>query len=517
MHLLPTTRALINSLAPAVKQVKVAVMAFFSALLFCAITLHAQVKYLSLQQQQQDFDIFKTGLNEGHAGLYYYIDKNTFVGKCDSIARTFKQQEKPENFYLKLRFLISCLHHGHTRINLPTQGWVNYKMGVLDSTRLYLPFQLLILNNKLVIKEDCSREQLLPRYTVIKSINNIKAEDLIHNMLPYMPADGINETFKLYTLYNYFNFHYLFNLFYPVSKGVKIEIAGNNTHYYIELLKPRTIDSIYIAKNKCSISQYSSQLGYKAGTSPKTAYLRVGSFYKGLIEQFGQQYSTYIDSVFADVRANKTQNLVLDLRNNAGGGEGYDNILLAYLINNTVAAKPFVTVAGKQFTTNKYAVNLNDDVKGYIDNPGEFLRDDSTLLIKDKYVDMMTEGVIGQPVNQFTGRIIVLMNGGSFSAANTVIGALYYNRQATGRQVTFIGEENGGDIYSKSGCAGQGYTIKLPNSAIEVDMPFLCFGKLDKHYPRKRLPDFTVYDSVKSLQEGKDAVLNFAADYIKTH
>lgn len=58
---------------------------------------------------------------------------------------------------------------------------------------------------------------------------------------------------------------------------------------------------------------------------------------------------------------------------------------------------------------------------------------------------------------------------------------------------------------------------KLPNSAIEVDMPFLCFGKLDKHYPRKRLPDFTVYDSVKSLQEGKYAVLNFAADYIKTH
>jgi len=204
---------------------------FFSLLALTIISkVIAQSSPLTVKRQNVDFTIFKGGLLEGHSGLYYFIDKVSFGKKCDSIQKTFYEGASIENYYLKLRYLVTLLNHGHTRISLPTNGNINYKMAVLDSTKLYLPFEFIIVNKQLIIKEDCSKEQLFPKYSIVKSINGSSTKTLINKMLQYIPADGINQTFKYYNLYNYFYLHYLFNLFYPDKKGVKIELENNNTH-----------------------------------------------------------------------------------------------------------------------------------------------------------------------------------------------------------------------------------------------------------------------------------------------
>lgn len=468
--------------------------------------LAAQSSTLTVKQQNEDFAIFKGGLQEGHSGLYYFISKAAFDKKCDSIQNTFYENSSIENYYLKLRCLITSLNHGHTRISLPTIGNVNYKMAVLDSTKLYLPFEFIIVNKQLIIKEDCSKEQLFPKYSVVKSINNVSAKTLLNRMLQYIPADGINKTFKYYNLYNYFYFQYLFNLFYPEKKGVKIEVENNNTHYYIELLKAREIEKNYFAKNKKSISQYNKQLEYKSNLSNQTAYLKVGSFYKGLIEQFGQKYEPFLDSVFADIKSKNLQNLIIDLRDNEGGGDGYDFLLLSYLVNIPIISEN-VTTSGRQFNFTKYTVNLSDEVKAYIENPNEFLQNDTSLILKDQYT-----GQINFPTakNYFQGKVIILTNGGTFSASTNFIKRLYNFRQTSKNKILFIGEENGGDIYANTECAGQGYKIKLPNSFIEIDMPALCTGQLKKDYPKKRLPDYEVFDKITDLKNNKDNVLDFA-------
>lgn len=485
-------------------------------LLFCFVffsvhfNIAGQSSKLTFKQQLEDFTIFKGGLKEGHSGLYYYIEQSKLEKICDSIQNTFKDGDRIENYYLKLRFIISSLKHGHTRVSLPSNGNINYKMAVLDSTKKYLPFEFIIVNNNLIIKQDCSKEQLIPNFSIVKSINNINSRDLINKMLPFIPADGINQTFKYYSLYNYFQFHYLFNLFYPDKNGIKIELFNNKTHYYIELQTPKTIDSIYFANNKRGISEYDKQLEYKANLSNQYVYLKIGSFYKGLIENFGQKYESFLDSAFNDIKNKKIQNLVLDLRNNEGGGDGYDNILLSYLKGKMVKEKTVIKVPSRDFKYKNYTIDLTNDIKNFIDNPSEFLRNDSSLYIKGKYVEMMTEGIINSPIAEYDGNIFVLINGGSFSATNAVISQLYMLRNNSNRKVLFIGEENGGDIYSNSGCAGQGYIIMLPNSSIRIDMPFLCFGELKKEYPKKRLPDFEIYDKVTDLKARKDKALEFA-------
>lgn len=166
-----------------------------------------------------------------------------------------------------------------------------------------------------------------------------------------------------------------------------------------------------------------------------------------------------------------------DLRNNEGSGDGDPEFLFARICEkeSTTNHKGFDNVAGKTFTTAKYAVDLRDDLKAFIDNPKAFLRDDTSLILKPEYIER--DGKILTPANNvFKGPLYVLINGGTFSAANGMVLYLYNYRQATNRPIYFIGEENGGDIYTNVQCAGVGYPFKLPNSGIRVDVPFLCGG-----------------------------------------
>jgi hypothetical protein len=470
------------------------------------VNVYGQASTLTLKQQNDDFAIFKDGLKEGHSGLYYFVSESTFKKNCDSIQTTFKDGLSIEDYYLKLRYLITSLNHGHTRIALPTTGNLNYRMAVLDTTKLYLPFEFLIINKQLLIKEDCSNEQLFPKYAIVKSINNISAKELLKQMALYIPADVVNQTFKYYTLYNYFYFNYLFNLFYPNKQGVKIELLKNKTHYYIKLLQAKAIDSNYTVKNNKSISLYEKQLEYKPNLPNQTAYLKISSFYKGLIENFAQKYESFLDSTFTDLKLKKTQNLILDLRNNEGGGDSYDFLLLSYLINQTMLPDK-VTVAGKKFSYLKFGKDLSDDFKAFVENPNAFLQDDTTLQLKEAFTGQSISAV---QKTCFEGSIIVLTNGGTFSAATNVLKRLYNYKKISKHKIVFVGEENGGDIYSNTECAGQGYSIMLPNSLINVDMPLLCFGELKIEYPKKRLPDHVVYQTIADLKNNNDRVLNFA-------
>ena len=487
-----------------------ATTAFF---VFVLSNLQAQPLALTVAKQTEDFVIFKGALQEGHAGLYYFIDKNAFGKKCDSVRQTFTANASVESYYLKLRYLITLLHHGHTRINLPDERTPNYKMGVLNKDKSYLPLQLIILNEKLYVLGDCSDEQSIKKGDQIEQINGVSAQRLMNSMLPYIPADGINQTFKYYNLYNYYYFHFLHNLFYPSANQYVLQLAGQVKPVTIKAKQPADMEKTYVALNQKSLSHFEKQLQYKPTIATSTAYLKVGSFYKGFIETFNQHYEPFLDSAFADMHKQHTKNLILDIRDNEGGGDSYDHILFTH-----ISAKPFLSigpdkVAGRTFRYARYAVNLSDDVKAFLENPDEFLRDDSTLLLKQQYAGGQ---VLFQPSKHlFTGNLYVLTNGGTFSAATNFVQYLYTYRRTTSQPIVFVGEENGGDIYSNVLCAGQGYTVKLPNSSVTVDMPALSQGTLNKIYPAKRLPDYPVAERIDDVIQGKDGVVQFVVRQIE--
>lgn len=484
----------------------------FLLLPFCFQQAASQTTALTLDQQREEFAIFRGALEEGHNGMYYFISREAFAHQCDSVGQTLTEDATVDAFYLKLRYLAALLRHGHTRVNLPGSQPVNYLMMMLKPDRLYLPLQITIIDSRLYVLQDCSDEQSIRRGAEIVRINGKPVARLLDTMRYYLSADGRNQTFKSYFLYNYYYFHFLYNLMYPSEDAFDLTVTGMKKTIRIKGQTPAAVSKTYEAKTGKPVSYFGEQLTYNSSVAPRTAYLKMGSFFKGFIEFQGQRYEPFLDSVFANIKHRRASKLILDLRNNEGGGDGYNNLLFAYLGGKPAAAKGFNNVASRSFRYAKYMVDVSEEAKAFIADPSAFLID-SSLLLKPEFAD--NDVPKPTPTSVFNGALYVLTNGGTFSAATTLVSDLYEHRRATGRKVLFIGEENGGDVYAKAMCAGQSYKIALPYSGIQVDMPFLCSGELNTVHPAKRLPDYPVVNTINDLLAGRDAVLRFAIEKAK--
>ena len=127
-------------------------------------------------------------------------------------------------------------------------------------------------------------------------------------------------------------------------------------------------------------------------------------------------------------------------------------------------------------------------------------------LMTEKYPSI---GVLKSSENHFDGPVYVLIDGGSFSAspAFTVL-ADYYKR------ATFIGEETGG---VSSGGAGSDIGPTLPGSHLHVRFPVESYFLVEKSNARRgTLPTHAVTQTVDDLAKGRDTVLEFTRELIRS-
>ena len=100
---------------------------------FICINVTAQ-QTLTIAQQQEDFKIFKTSMQEMHAGVYWFITPERFTALYDSVYATLKNNEDAEQFYLKVRYCMAALHHGHDGVEWTNRKpGLNYKMNALPA------------------------------------------------------------------------------------------------------------------------------------------------------------------------------------------------------------------------------------------------------------------------------------------------------------------------------------------------------------------------------------------------
>jgi hypothetical protein len=120
------------------------------------------------------------------------------------------------------------------------------------------------------------------------------------------------------------------------------------------------------------------------------------------------------------------------------------------------------------------------------------------------------------PPNAYSGKLYVLQDGLTFSAAIAYVGSGHYWLHKQARFVKFIGNEPGDDMNAGVGSGGTTAEVVLPNSRVKVRIPVLGGG--DVPYSKKEktvIPDYKVIPTAKDLVNGTDAELNFTVDLIK--
>lgn len=382
----------------------------------------------SIQEQLEDFKIFKTTLLESHSGIFDYNDSvslntnfNLLETKLNSKAMTRIEQLA---LYSKSVAKIKCIHTSVYQKQMTPKSL---------KAKFELPFQLYFANNQLRSKENYTFNELkIEKNDQILSINNELIENIKDSLYQYISSDGNNISHK--------------------NQRLK-----HNFLYYYFLYKSKETDFIlqYIHKRDTIINEFKSSPSHYVNKKrpPNSINYSIDtlSSYALLILPFplplNKQYKRKLSIFFAKINNYTIQNLVLDLRNNGGGKS--QHYFAGFFIDGNIEYSGVHTASIHDVTYKKYFIHKM--------NP-QFL----ILNFMGRVIPQVVsyQSVDSQP--QYNGQLFVLINGNTASAASNLASIL---KEWGGGII--VGEESGGGYKSYNTGGG---ILQLPNSKIRVQI-----------------------------------------------
>ncbi len=427
----------------------------------------------SRENLKADLRYLKSKLENNHPNLYLYTSKSAIDKTFDSLENSIVNPLTESAFYRHITIISSIIKDGHTII-LPSEATTSFQ----NSTGSFLPYHFVIIENRLFTDMVYTSDISIPVGSEITAINNIAATEIIKQLTERQVRDGNNLTYPIWILSNYFRQYYSFIFGHPSSFTISYKINGQTNAASIKAL---TKDSIYFYRKQNYPGKTFSilpneGLQLKIDNEKKYALLTIKNFHNDVLKRdYKQNFEKVIASFFEKINDSKTENLILDLRNNQGGDIENGVYLLSYLLD-----KPF-SVVQEYFCVESDGIQPCHGPSLGLHNP---------------------KG------NNFKGKLYVLINGGSFSNSGIVSSCLQANNRAA-----FIGQETGGN---PNVIAGFIKDIKLPNTKIQVQIPtkqFVITNKL-KNNGRGIMPSQIVEPALADILNGKDTELDYTIDLI---
>lgn len=400
-------------------------------------------KTYSTIEINEDFNFLTEKLIEYHPQLYYYTSKESMNKLWNQTFDSIVSKLTLEEFYTLIAPVIEQVKCSHTGIRLPNQ----YKQPVNEYGN-YLPLHLTFIDNKAYYLSDlCIVDSKIPTGSEILSINSIDIRNIMEQLFMLIPSEGNNQTTKYAELNHNFN-----SLYYFLDSSDSFEVEFLNEQ---DQKNTTTVSS-------CPFNDFGPQKAFTESDYPvvfstrnNIGFLKIQSFAIPDIDEYIHQ----LDSVFLKLHNQEIPNLVIDLRNNAGGHPIFAAQLLSYLTK-----KEFIY----------------------------FKRNQEIIEFEPMYNLMQPNQIT------FEGNIYVLINGGCLSTTGHLISLLKYYSASV-----FLGEEPG----STFRCNDFSTQLKLPNSGIEVNIPRTTFETAVSG-PASEQPfplDYKIETSINDILKGKDS------------
>jgi len=417
-------------------------------------------KKIAPQLLQQDFTRLRDTLQKIHAGLYRYKSKEEIDRLFDSKFALLKDSLDEMAYFHIMRSLVSGIEDGHTACFLSGET-----ENQLFKSHTLFPIQPLFICERAYVACDTKEFQA---GTEILTINQKSIKEIRRALFEFIPSDGANETGKQVELNKFFFGHYAIALGECPSFTVDYKMPSGKTGRRILAAVP--INEIQCRPVNTNVEKY-LQLTYMPGS---VAVLTISSFLNDYLEQNKENIKTFLEASFRTLKNKDINKLIIDLRDNKGGEDENGALLYAYLTD-----KPF-----------RYYDSLKSTTK-VLEHPNLGLQ---------------------QPKeNNFTGKIIFLINGKSFSTTAEFCAIAKSNRRGV-----FIGEETGGGYYGNT--SGDRATVILPNTKIRVNIPmnkYVLAVKKTRYKDRGVMADIAIVPTIREVLEHKDPIITKALKLIE--
>ncbi|MBA2611575.1 MAG: hypothetical protein H0U95_06365 [Bacteroidetes bacterium] len=479
---------------------QVSLIIFF--VFFCGSLCFAQsvkesklLKKYSPAQLKEDGEVIKKVMLAMHPVIGIYRSRTYYLALFDDFINNLNDSLTEKEFRIKMKLLVDELHCGHTEA---LQSKAYYKESIKQNYN-YSPYFFIPIKEKLFVLASFNKKKdtLLKKGTEIIEINGIAVDSMIRHCKRFISTDGFNQTGKQHYVQLGFNsfYHSLFGR--PDTFTVKY--LANNTvkSFKYAAFKTKTIPNIPLGLKADSLfTRYRlAKMNYKyLDAEKKTMHLKIDGFSR-------RRSNKAYRKIFKRLNKNKTENLIIDLRNNGGGSLENSYNLLSYLLD---------TAKTQTLRTNIRSYPYKKYTNGAIFF--KLMRFGFALISKKKTIndtDNFIYKIKPRKRNHFDKKIYVLINGGSFSASCLVAAYLKYNKRAI-----FIGEETSGAM---EGCnAGITPYYTLPNTNTKIRMPAfrIVHDVCPKITGRGIIPDYPIEYTMKDILNKKDLEILKAKELI---
>lgn len=447
---------------------------------------------------REDFDVLWKAIREAHGGLHRFLSPAELDLRVEVHRARLDRPMTVRALAGLLSESIAELRDGHARLELDSVT------AAALTTDPVMPLRVSIENERLIVAfNDSPTDTTLRPGMEILSINGHASADLLRNMLRKVSGDGFIETGKRARLSRDFAQQYWLH----VEPGDSYRIVARDGSRTVSAILPgilerarREVNNPVNATIATNLARLDGPLGYVA-----LDFLGEGWVARLRVRAFGGEgFLATLDSAFAVLRERGTTALILDLRGNGGGVDEYGAGLVSWFTDRPFRYFDYIRVS-----------TIAPSFATWLQRTFEAMR---TGTVPDSGGFRITSGLHGGVSEQqpaaapFTGRLVVLIDGGTFSTAADVAAQL----RSMGR-ATFLGEETGGGYEGNT--SGLNALIVLPNSRLRLRIMMYDYWNAVKPPPargRGTLPDEVVVRRVSDVLRGSDPPLERAAAILRS-
>ncbi|PJJ53283.1 S41 family peptidase [Hymenobacter chitinivorans] len=442
-------------------------------------------------QLQSDLTYLRRALEEAHPGLYWYTSPDSLHRAFARAAAALTHPMTEPEYWKILQTLVAQVRCGHTRV----QHSAAYRTWFRRQPHPYFPFSVAIRQNRLFVVENQSTAPELRPGTEILTLDGHPSPEVLARLRALISADGYGTGFQDHELEAGFFDEYYWSC-YEAKPAYPLLVRDSTGHEQLLTPQPRPSAPAQPAGPALSPGEAQARrlaklrsVRYPAAL-PATAVLRISSF----SYDEADDYQTFHAALFAELAQRRTKRLVVDLRGNPGGNNAIAVDLLKYLLKSDFvltqsALAPVRLPSFMQPDPSQAAYFDTTLVKRLPD--GRFGFAAATVGVQHPYRG-----------RYFRGQVVLLVDGGTFSAASNLAASLRAQRR-----VVILGEESGGAEAGLSG--GTISRLELPQTHLVLQLPhFRLLTACPKPQPGRGVqPNRVVVPTPLQVATRTDAIL----------